>query len=167
MDTGGVILNIIKWLDENVERVLLVIFLTVILGAMLIQIVMRYVFNNSLAWPEELCRYCFIWFMFIAYSYSIKLKMELRVDSVVNMLPEKAKNFVTTLTTFIGLVFTFFLFVNSFTTVSNVYISGDYSIAMKIPMYFVFASTVFGFGFATIRYIQNFVHIFKREGGKI
>ena len=157
-------MKFLRWLDENIENALLVIFMITIILTMLIQIVMRYFFNNSLAWTEELCRYCFIWFMFIGYSYSIKLKAELRVDSVVNMLPQSLRKIITTITTFVSLFFTAYLFINSFTTVSNVYASGDHSIALKIPLYFVFSSTVVGFGLGTIRYVQNVICIFRERG---
>jgi TRAP-type C4-dicarboxylate transport system permease small subunit len=158
-------LKIFRWLDDNLENVILVILLITIILVMLLQVVMRYFFNNSLAWPEEVCRYCFIWFMFIGFSYSIKLKTELRVDSVVNMMPIKIRIIINKASTIIGFLFTAFLFINSFKTVSNVYITGEYSIAMKIPLYYVFSSAVFGFGLATIRYIQNVRSIFKKEGG--
>ncbi|MFA9424640.1 MAG: TRAP transporter small permease, partial [Sedimentibacter sp.] len=139
-------MNFLRLLNKHLEKTILVILLTTILLTMLLQIVMRYFFNYSLAWPEELCRYSFIWFMFVAFSYSIQANIDLRVDSVVNMLPVKIQEIVNKATVIIGFLFTAFMFTNSFETVSNVYKTGEYSVAMKLPLYYVYISVVVGFG---------------------
>lgn len=43
----------------------------VIVTVMVVQVIARYVFNSSLIWAEELCRYILIWqtFLFIGYAY--------------------------------------------------------------------------------------------------
>lgn len=43
----------------------------VIVGIMLVQIVARYIFNSSLIWAEELCRYILVWqtFLLIGIAY--------------------------------------------------------------------------------------------------
>ena len=46
----------VKWLDKHLEEVILVLLLSLIVLVMLYQIVMRYVFNDSLTWSEEFCR---------------------------------------------------------------------------------------------------------------
>ena len=81
----------VKWLDKHLEEVILVLLLSLIVLVMLYQIVMRYVFNDSLTWSEEFCRYCFIWFMFVGFSYSIRFDLDLRVDAIVNLLPVAVK----------------------------------------------------------------------------
>ena len=158
---------VIRWLNKNIEKLLLVIFLTTIIVAMLLQIVMRYFFNNSLAWPEELSRYCFIWFMFIAFSYSIHLNIDLRVDSVTKMLPERVQRILMKLTVTLGLCFSAFIFLNTFKTVSNVYKTGEYSVVMKIPMYYVHSAISVGFGLSTFRYVQRIVAEFKKKAGVV
>ena len=45
---------ILKWLDKNIEEFLMVIFLALMTCVMGVQIGMRYIFNNSLVWSEEL-----------------------------------------------------------------------------------------------------------------
>lgn len=150
-------MKFVRWVDRHFEEVLMVILLSTITLIMLLQIFMRYFFNNSLAWPEELCRYCFIWFMFIGFSYSTKADTNLRVDAVINALPPKATALMNLLGTVLGFAFTVFMFVHSFETVSNAYKMKEYSVAMKLPIYFVHSSALIGFGLASIRYIQRLV----------
>ena len=60
----------LRWLDEHFEQAILTMLLSLIVLIMLLQVIMRYVFNNSLSWPEELSRILFVWFTFIGLSYA-------------------------------------------------------------------------------------------------
>ena len=54
----------LKALDDYLEETILIILLVIMTGVMGIQIVSRYVFQNSLTWSEELVRYMFVWSAF-------------------------------------------------------------------------------------------------------
>jgi len=157
-------MKVVRWIDQHLEEVAMVILLTAITLVLLLQIIMRYLFNNSLSWPEELCRYCFIWFMFIGFSYSTKADSNLRVDAVVNALPEKLSKATYFLSMLIGFAFTVFMFVNSYQTVMNAYRMKEFSVAMHLPVYFVHSAALIGFGLAAIRYLQRIVlKIIRKE----
>lgn len=68
-------MRILKWLDKNFERVLLSFLLAVISCLMMLQIIMRYLFGNALAWPEELARYCFLASAYLCMGYCIKYNL--------------------------------------------------------------------------------------------
>ena len=46
-------MKILKWLDRNLEEKLMMVLLMAMVLIMGIQVVCRYVFNNSLSWTEE------------------------------------------------------------------------------------------------------------------
>ena len=150
-------MKVLKWLDKHLEESILMLLLSSIVLVMLYQIVRRYFFNSSLSWSEEFCRYCFIWFMFIAYSYSIRLKSDLRVDAIVNILPAGIKRVVELIGLVLCLAVTAYLFKCSFTTVANVAKTGEASVGLRLPLKYVYVSTVAGFGLGTFRYIQRIV----------
>ena len=104
-------MKVIKFLDRRLEEVILVLLLSCIVVIMLCQIVCRYVLNDSLSWSEEFCRYCYIWFMFVAFSYSIRFNLDLRVDAVLNLLPGALKKAVEIFGCFICLVLSAFCFI--------------------------------------------------------
>lgn len=52
--------KLIHWLDEYLEISLCVALMSVMTVVIFVQVVMRYVFHNSLTWSEEFARYCFI-----------------------------------------------------------------------------------------------------------
>lgn len=154
-------MKVIKWLDKHFEEMILIILLSAIVVVMCYQIIRRYVFNSSLSWSEEFCRYAFIWFMFIATSYSVRLRSDLRVDVVVNMLPKTLKTIVNFFDLFASLALYAVLFAYSFPVVAYIKSTGDYSSAMHLPMYFVYASLIVGFGLTVVRYIQRIILEFK------
>lgn len=56
----------IKWLDENFEEFIMIIFLILLTCIMMLQVVMRYFFHNPLSWAEEACRYSFVYSVMLA-----------------------------------------------------------------------------------------------------
>jgi len=150
-------MKVLKWLDKHLEEIMLCVLLAAIVVIMLYQIVRRYVFNSSLSWSEEFCRYCFIWFMFVAFSYSIRLKTDLRVDAVLGLLPAGVRRAVDFFDLLVSLVVTVFLFYNSFGTVAYMMKTGETSSGLHLPMYYVYLSMVVGFGLASIRSVQRVI----------
>ena len=65
-------MKILRWIDDYLEEYISLILLAIISCVMMIQIIMRYVFNSSLTWAEELCRYSFIWIAFLELDTPLK-----------------------------------------------------------------------------------------------
>lgn len=149
--------KVLKWLDKHMEESILMVLLAGIVVVMLYQIIRRYIFNSSLSWSEEFCRYSFIWFMFVANSYAIRLGTELRVDAVLNLLPNAAKRVVEFLTMVLCLAVTGYLFYLSFGTVSHVVKTGEVSTGLHLHMKYVYLSMIVGFGMSVIRCVQKII----------
>ncbi len=64
------ILRLVDWYEKAI-RVLAGASMLTLVAVMAAQVVMRYVFNASLIWAEELCRYILIWqtFLFVGLAY--------------------------------------------------------------------------------------------------
>lgn len=159
-------MKILKWLDRHLEEVALVLLLGAIVLVMLYQIIRRYIFNSSLTWSEEFCRYAFIWFIFLALPYSIRLGSELRMDAVITMLPDKMLHFWKMVLTIFSLCFTIFLFRQSLISVGDAVTTGEISSGLHLPKQYVYLSMTVGFGLAVIRYIQMLISMSGLFGGK-
>ena len=75
-------MKVIKWLDEHFEETFLVFFLVLISCITMLQIIAR-TFFAALSWPEEFCRYCWIWSVFISLPYTMRKGNMLRVNVLV------------------------------------------------------------------------------------
>ncbi|PJG86311.1 TRAP transporter small permease [Conservatibacter flavescens] len=87
-------MKFLKVLNEKIEIWLINVFLANIVFWVFLQVILRYVFNNSLSWSEEFVRWCFIWFIWIGVSYGFKTKAHISVTVFVNLLPVKAQKII-------------------------------------------------------------------------
>lgn len=67
------------------------ILLAAIVVIVLIQIVGRYVLRIGLTWPEELARYVLVWLVFVGASAAAGRHQHIVVDTLIEMLPERAR----------------------------------------------------------------------------
>lgn len=74
---------------DKIMRFLAGSSMALIAGIMLVQVVARYVFNSSLIWAEELCRYILIWQTFLFISMAFRAGELVAVDILTNLIPEK------------------------------------------------------------------------------
>jgi len=153
----------IKWLDDNIEKVMLCTFLSVMVLVMGVQVVARYVFNESLTWSEELTRYLFVWSAFISLPYTLKRGTALRIDQLITMFPNGAKKVINIVGYLLMIVFFGFMLYNSFGVVQSAINSGQKSPALGLPMYMVQVASVVSFGLAIFRAVQlTFISIKKQ-----
>lgn len=160
-------MKIVKWLDENFEEVILMCLLVAITIVMTAQIFARYVLNNSMSWPEEFCRYCYVWTTFLSLSYSIRKGNMLRVGVVMDLFPTKVQNSVRILCNLVMLSLFGLFFRHSLIVINNIKnITREMSTAMRLPMWIVYMSTVIGFGLSFVRSLQMIVHNIRHFNDK-
>jgi TRAP-type C4-dicarboxylate transport system permease small subunit len=144
----------VKWLDEHIEETVLIILLVLISCVMLLQVFMRKVVNSSLSWPEEFCRYCYVWTAFFSLGFTVRQDNMLRAGILIDLIPTLLKKLVLIFVNIACLVVFTVFFINSLDVVNVLKSIGQTSTAMRLPMYIVYYCTIIGFGFAAIRTLQ-------------
>ena len=149
----------LKALDDYLEETILIILLVIMTGVMGIQIISRYVFQNSLTWSEELVRYMFVWSAFLGIPFCIKHGLSIKVDQFRNLFPIPLQKILM----YIDKIIIFFLFLVMFIysclVVKASYLSGQTSPAMQIPMWMVQISVCISSLLSMIRSIQNLLNL--------
>lgn len=74
-------------------------------SVMLLQILSRYLFNLPLTWPEELCRFLFIWILFLGTAMAFRYKAHLGMDFATTKLPLNLQHIVQRLVEVLILAF--------------------------------------------------------------
>jgi len=69
---------------------LLIVMVGLLLAIMMAQVVMRYGFNNSLIWAEEICRYLLIWMSMLALLFAYERGEIASVRIALYALPRRA-----------------------------------------------------------------------------
>ena len=122
---------------------------------MMLQVIMRYVFNASLSWAEEASRYAFVWSALISIGYTIKENSILKVDTLVESLPAGLKHLLVTSINVSVTLFFGYLFINSIPAIQRVIRTGQTSPALKIPLGWIYFAAIAGFFLATVRSVPK------------
>lgn len=126
-----------KFLDklETLEKVLLAASSAAMVVIIVYQVILRYCFNASNSWSEELARYLFIYDVMFAASIAIRKNSHLQVDFLINLLKPRQKAAFTSAATVLGIVFLGFLFSYSLTlcTAAGANISPGIKVSMAVP----------------------------------
>jgi TRAP-type C4-dicarboxylate transport system permease small subunit len=125
---------------DKIEGTVLVASFVVTVSLVAVQVVMRYVFNNSLSWSEELTRFVFVWQVWMGTSVGCKNNNHIRVEILSSMLKGKAKAVHSIVGDILVLAFTIFLVYDGFVVVGSVFRRGMLTPAMQMPMYLMFLS---------------------------
>ena len=163
--------KVFKWLDLYLEEAILCVLLAAMTCVMFMQICLRFLFHNTLIWPEEFSRYCFIYTAFFCIPMCIKLNKMLKVDIVVNFIPEKIRQYVLYLGDLVSFAIWMYLWVYSWDVLRNALETPSYSQTMGFNEVIIYGMPVVALGLATFRGIQRLVRegrklaVQKKEGG--
>ncbi len=156
----------LKWLDEDFEESILMVFLIVMSIVMMAQVIMRYFFKASMNWPEEFCRYMFVFSGFLSIGYCIRRDKMLKVDILLGMFPDWMKKPIDLIGRIVTLVFFAYLGYQSIFATKNSFVGGMKSPAMSWPMWVIYGSVTLGCAIGVIREIQDLYRWFKKNSAK-
>lgn len=154
-------MKVIRFLDENIEKMICVVCLALMSVLIVVQVFFRYVLNNSLSWSEEMARYLFIWMIYIGISYGVKMDKHICVDAVYTFMPKGVKRWYAIVAYALFLIFAVAVIYFGIHVVSMQITSGQVSPAMGLPMQYVYAAPVVGMILTTVRLIQKIVEALK------
>lgn len=100
--------NVFKFLDWLMESIAVLAFASATV-VLFIQVILRFVFNSPMMWPEEFARIMFVWIVYIGAPVVIKNHANIEVDYFVQYLSVKVRRYLK-VTLFI-IVSVFLLFV--------------------------------------------------------
>lgn len=153
------------------EERLLVASLVFTVVLIFVQVIMRYVFNNSLSWSEELARYIFIWQIWLGTGVGIRMKEQIRVEILAKKLSPAGAKWLNAIALTILLLFCFFLVINGYQLVMKIAGRNALSTALKIPLSYVYLSLPFSSAITSVYLIDQLVELFRpakeTEGGTI
>lgn len=74
---------------DKIEDTALIFMFIAMVGAIFLQVVMRFAFNNSSSWSEELGKFLFVWLSWLGISIGHRKKEHIKITMLVDKLPEK------------------------------------------------------------------------------
>lgn len=155
--------KVIQAIDEKLEEYLLVAILAFMVTIIFIQVIMRYAFQNSLSWSEEITRYLFVWICWLGAGYAVKHDKHITITVFRDKLPERIRIFVEYIALIMWIGFSIFMCGNSWRLAHKILLQNQLAPATQIPMAYAYAAIPVGFLVMSLRLIQQ---LFKKVRAK-
>ena len=151
--------KVLNWLDKYFEETILLIFLALLSCVMMVQVLMRYIFQAPLTWSEEFCRYCFVYSVMLATAYCIRTNRMLKVDVVISLFPKRVEQIMDIVSKILATVFCLLMVVPSYNVMMSTKIGAHWqtSPAMQIPMAVLYSCAPIGFALGSVRGVQSVI----------
>lgn len=152
-------MKVLKWLDDNLEETLMGISLWAIVIIMGLQVIMRYIFKQSIPWSEEMSRYFFIWLTFVGISYAVHNNSHIRLDIVETLFPKLRKP-LEYIGDIVFFIFCIYMLKPGLSVITFLKTSNQLSPALQTPMYLVYISLLVGLFLTIFRLLQKYIKRF-------
>lgn len=149
--------SIFKLLDDNLERWALLVFYTLLVVTMSVEVIRREVFAYSSIWGEEIVRYAFIYLVWIGAASAIKERAHIRIDVLFHYATPRIKALLYLFGDVVMLVVSVIALYWSFETVAVSWKFGSVTHGLRISMVWFLAAVPIGFALMIFRLIQSII----------
>lgn len=106
------------------------------------QVFCRFILNDSLVWSEELCRYLFVWMVFLGAGVGVLYRKHITIDIVPNLVTGPARKYYLLALDLLVIAFTVYLIRYGYVFAEKA--MRQRSPAMQIPLGYVYAGILVG-----------------------
>ena len=146
----------------TIIRFSLIIFGTVMTFLVIMNVILRYVFNSGLSWSEEACRFLFIWVTFMGAMLANDSGFHgehMRLDFVVEMFHGIPRKIIELFSQLIVLMLLVTLFLGGIQVVKSTW--PFLTSALEIPKGAVYLIAPISFGYMILQTVVRIVRIIK------
>lgn len=149
--------KVLKNLYLHTEEFISVVFITIALILLTLQVILRFVFNTSFGWIEELSRYLYIWVIYLASSAAVRHDATIRIDVAENIWPRPIRKGVVVFGKIIMLIFCVYITVYAVQYVHQQMLKNPLSASMRISMWIPMLILPIGNGLISIRVLIDII----------
>lgn len=147
----------LKTLNRDGERWALLVFYTLLVLTMAIEVLRREVLAYSSIWGEEIVRYAFIYLAWIGAAAAVRERAHIRIDVILHYLGRRAKALIYILGDLVMFAVALVALYWSFETVQVSWTFGSVTDGLRISKVWFLMAVPVGFTLMIIRLIQSFV----------
>ena len=145
---------------KNLEEILCGFFLVTMVCLVIVNVLLRFLFNYSITWAEEVSTICFVWSVFVGASAVYKHKMDIGIDVLILRLPIQAQHYMRLLVSVLLLLINGYIFYMSIVFTSIAWIKPTAVLGLSSAV--VNSALIVGFGMITahtIRFIRDDLNV--------
>jgi len=153
-----------EWMSEKLkhfEEKSLLILVIITLAVIFINVVLRYGFDRTLTWGEELSRFLFVSIVYIGASAGVRKKGHIIVDLLAVLFPKTSGILALTSSAF-GAVFSVLLLISSFKYARFLKSVEQTSTGLAIPMWIPYIGVILGCLMMCFRFSEVFLNTLKK-----
>ena len=144
-------------IDDKFEEVVVVILCCTLVLSLTYTVIVRYAFHTPLLsmishWAEELASFAFVWLLYFGAIVATKKGAHFRIMAQFNLLPEKYQKYALLPGNLVWLIFNLIIIKLGWDLAN---FSPEESLALEIPMKFVYFIIPLSFSLISIRLIQH------------
>ena len=134
---------------------LMTLLLFLITSIISYSVILRYIFNDSPSWAEEITRFFFIWSAFLSIGLCIRRQSSLRIDILLTALSEKGRCLLLVFVNIFIIAVMLYWLKGAVNVTKTLVDNGQTSPALLVPMWLIYGSSTVGFSLAIIRSAQQ------------
>lgn len=142
-------------LDRNLERWALLVFYSMLVVTMSVEVLRREVFSYSSVWGEEIVRYAFIYLVWIGAAAAVRERAHIRIDVIYEFCSPRVKALLYLFGDLVMLFVACFALYYSWESVAVSAKFGSVSHGLRAPMVWFLAAVPIGFGLMLHRLQQS------------
>lgn len=141
--------------DQNIEAWALLVFYTLLVVTMAVEVLRRELFAYSSVWGEEIVRYSFIYLAWIGASAAVRDRAHIRIDVIFNFISDRLK---AVLYMFGDLVMLGVAVVALIWSLDSLWVSmkfGSVTHGLRVPLWLFLFAVPLGFSLMLYRLVQS------------
>ena len=161
----------VHWLDyglASLERALVVLLLTGLLGLGLLQVIERNVLASGIFWADELLQHMVLWLGFLGASLATREHRHLSIDVLTHFLPRRWQLWLGLLVNTAALALCMLLVQAAWGLVRSEYTAGTV-LTFGVPAWLAQSIVPLGFGAITLRFalrlLETLLHLGQHKAG--
>jgi TRAP-type C4-dicarboxylate transport system permease small subunit len=163
----GLLHRIDYWL-ANLERALVVLLLSGLLGLGLLQVIERNVLASGIFWADELLQHLVLWLGFLGASLATREHRHLSIDVLSHVLPPRWQLWLRVLVNIAALVLCMLLVQAGWGVVRSEYTAGT-MLTFGVPAWLAQSIIPLGFGAIALRFalrlVESLIRLLQPEVG--
>lgn len=84
-------MTILRWLDENIERIIILVNYVAMAGIIFVEVIRRFAIGEQAAWSSTIPIYLFLWICWIGCAYNVKIRAHLKFDEIRARMPRQGQ----------------------------------------------------------------------------
>ena len=147
--------NILDNLNRNAERWALLMFYTMLVATMFIEVLRREVLSYSSIWGEEIVRYSFIYLAWIGCAAAVRERGHIRIDVIMHYVGPRVKALLYLFGDFVMMIVAVIALYYSYETVHISAKFGSVTDGLRISRVWFLMAVPIGFALVLSRLVQS------------